>query len=70
MKQMTRAQSVPVLFIYLILHYTLQSWTSVVLHVILLKETILLQAMLPNANRESHLPRVPSLAHMILFSMG
>ena len=70
MKQMTRAQSVPVLFVYLILHYTRKSETSVVLHVILLKETILLQAMLPNANRESHLPRVPSLAQMISFSMG
>lgn len=49
MKQMIRVQSFPVLFIYLILYYTVKS-ELIVLHAILLPETIWLHPMLPVAN--------------------
>ena len=49
MKQMIRVQSFPVLFIYLILYYTVKS-ELVVFRAILLTETIWLHPMLPVAN--------------------
>ena len=51
MKQMTRVQNIPVVFIYLILCYTVKLDLICSSAKIVLKETIWFQLMLPNANR-------------------
>ena len=51
MKEITPVQSIPVLFIYLILYYSVKfDLNCSSCDLILLKETIWLQPMLPNAN--------------------
>ena len=69
MKQMTRAQSNSQFCLSILFYITQQSqlsWTQLVLHVILLKETIWLQPMLTNANRSDGLIQPRSQGSLLL----
>jgi len=69
MKQMIRAQSFPVLFIYLILYYTVKS-DLIFLRAILLTETIWLHPMLPVANHLNPLEQSLGISAGLLTGKG